>query len=79
VRTPQPAQALTSATPPLDDGTPPAADAAAGPGPHLPYPAPLTDGPAAGGEALLRGFAERLEAEAGVPVRLADQPLDCAP
>jgi len=56
---------------------PPAADAAAGPGPHLPYPAPLTDGPAAGGGALLRGFAERLEAETGVPVRLADQPLDC--
>jgi rod shape-determining protein MreB and related proteins len=31
----------------------------------------------AGGGALLRGFAERLEAETGVPVRLADSPLDC--
>lgn len=31
----------------------------------------------AGGGALLRGFAERLELEIGVPVRLADSPLDC--
>ena len=31
----------------------------------------------AGGGALLRGFRERLEAETGVPVRLADDPLTC--
>jgi rod shape-determining protein MreB and related proteins len=31
----------------------------------------------AGGGALLRGFAERLESETGVPVRTADLPLDC--
>jgi rod shape-determining protein MreB len=31
----------------------------------------------AGGGALLRGFAERLQAETGVHVRLADSPLDC--
>ena len=31
----------------------------------------------AGGGALLRGFAERLESETGVPVRIADNPLDC--
>jgi rod shape-determining protein MreB len=31
----------------------------------------------AGGGALLRGFAERLASETGVPVRLADSPLDC--
>jgi rod shape-determining protein MreB len=31
----------------------------------------------AGGGALLRGFAERLEAECNVPVRLADSPLTC--
>jgi rod shape-determining protein MreB and related proteins len=31
----------------------------------------------AGGGTLLRGFAERLEAETGVPVRTADLPLDC--
>jgi len=31
----------------------------------------------AGGGAMLRGFRERLEAETGVPVRLADDPLTC--
>jgi rod shape-determining protein MreB and related proteins len=31
----------------------------------------------AGGGALVRGFRERLEAETGVPVRLADDPLTC--
>ena len=31
----------------------------------------------AGGGALLRGFRERLEAETGVPVALADDPLTC--
>jgi rod shape-determining protein MreB len=31
----------------------------------------------AGGGSLLRGFAERLELETGVPVRVADRPLDC--
>jgi rod shape-determining protein MreB and related proteins len=31
----------------------------------------------AGGGALLRGFAERVELETGVPVRLAESPLDC--
>ena len=31
----------------------------------------------AGGGALLRGFAERVESETGVPVRAADSPLDC--
>ena len=31
----------------------------------------------AGGGALLRGFRERLEAETGVPVTLADDPLTC--
>ena len=31
----------------------------------------------AGGGALLRGFAERIEAETNVPVRLADSPLTC--
>jgi rod shape-determining protein MreB len=31
----------------------------------------------AGGGALLRGFAERVEAETNVPVRLADSPLTC--
>jgi len=31
----------------------------------------------AGGGALLRGFAERLESETGVPVQVADNPLDC--
>jgi rod shape-determining protein MreB len=31
----------------------------------------------AGGGALLRGFAERLEAECNVPVRLAEDPLTC--
>jgi rod shape-determining protein MreB len=31
----------------------------------------------AGGGALLRGFRERLEAETGVPVAVADDPLAC--
>jgi rod shape-determining protein MreB and related proteins len=31
----------------------------------------------AGGGALLRGFGERLEAETGMPVRIADMPLEC--
>ena len=31
----------------------------------------------AGGGSLLRGFAERIEEEAGVPVRLSDDPLTC--
>ena len=31
----------------------------------------------AGGGALLRGFAARLEAETNVPVRIAESPLDC--
>jgi rod shape-determining protein MreB len=31
----------------------------------------------AGGGALIRGFRERLEAETGVPVQLADDPLTC--
>jgi rod shape-determining protein MreB len=31
----------------------------------------------AGGGVLLRGFAERLEQETNVPVRLADAPLTC--
>jgi rod shape-determining protein MreB len=31
----------------------------------------------AGGGGLLRGFRERLEAETGVPVALADDPLTC--
>jgi rod shape-determining protein MreB len=31
----------------------------------------------AGGGALLRGFDERLEAETGMPVRIADAPLEC--
>jgi rod shape-determining protein MreB len=31
----------------------------------------------AGGGALLRGFDERLEAETGMPVRVADAPLEC--
>src|SRR3954447_19772838 len=31
----------------------------------------------AGGGALLRGFAERIEAETNVPVRLAESPLTC--
>jgi rod shape-determining protein MreB len=31
----------------------------------------------AGGGALLRGFAERLEDETGMPVRVADEPLTC--
>ncbi len=31
----------------------------------------------AGGGTLLRGFAERVEDETGVPVRIADSPLDC--
>ncbi len=31
----------------------------------------------AGGGALLRGFAARLEAETNVPIRIADSPLDC--
>src|SRR4051812_41900088 len=31
----------------------------------------------AGGGALLRGFAERLEQETNVPVRIADEPLPC--
>ena len=31
----------------------------------------------AGGGALLRGFAERLERETNVPARLADSPLTC--
>ena len=31
----------------------------------------------AGGGALLRGLDERLEAETGMPVRVADAPLEC--
>ena len=31
----------------------------------------------AGGGALLRGLDERLEAETGMPVRIADAPLEC--
>ena len=31
----------------------------------------------AGGGALLRGLEERLEAETGMPVRVADAPLEC--
>ncbi len=31
----------------------------------------------AGGGALLRGFAERIHRETGMPVRIADQPLTC--
>ena len=31
----------------------------------------------AGGGALLRGLVERLEAETGMPTRVADAPLEC--
>jgi rod shape-determining protein MreB len=31
----------------------------------------------AGGGALLRGFADRVGRETGMPVRLADEPLTC--